>query len=375
MRNFAAGHSEHPVTIEAAAEVLADLSERLQGDPELAVIFAAGSHRQGMADVSNGLRELVGVKTVIGVSASGVVSGGREVESAPGLSVWVGDTGPARPIRLEAIDSGRTILGLPGELEPGSVLVLLADPFSFPVDTLLEAIDAESTGIKVVGGLASAGRSPNGNELVLNGSVHTDGAVGVVLEPGRARPLVSHGCRPIGQPWVITDGSGQMIRQLGGRTALDRLQPIIDSLSREDRALAAKGLFVGIVANEQVETFEQGDFLIRSLLGVDRPSGALALGGRIKVGQTVQFHVRDPAAATQNMYDQLTQVHPEVQGSLLFTCTGRGTNMFTEPHHDAQIISDVFADVANAGMFCAGEIGPVGERNAVHGFTATMLLF
>jgi small ligand-binding sensory domain FIST len=375
MRSFVAAHSEHPVTIEAAAEVLADLGERIEGDPELAVVFAAGAHRDCMADINRGLVDLLGVQNVLGASVSGVVSGGREVESGPGLSVWVGDTGPVRPVRLEVIDAGRTILGLPEEVEEGAVLLLIADPFSFPVDSLLERLNGESTGIRVVGGLASAGRAPGENELMLNRTAHTDGAVGVLLESGRAQPVVSQGCRPIGQPWVITDGFGQMINELGGLPAIERLQPLIDSLSPDDRALAAKGLLVGVVANEQVETFEQGDFLIRSLMGVEPNTGGLAVGARIGVGQIIQFHVRDAESATTDMRRQLGMVPAPVRGSLVFTCTGRGTNLFSEPHHDAQILTEIFSDVANAGMFCAGEIGPVGKQNAVHGFTATMLLF
>ena len=370
-----ASHSEHPNLIEAAAEVLADIGERLEGDPSLAVVFASGPHTSGLADMSRGLAELIGAQTVLGVSVSGVVNGGREVESGPGLSVWVGDTGDVQTIRLEAIDSGRTILGLPTSAEPGSVLLLLTDPFTFPVDTLIETLEADLPGVSVVGGMASAGNAAGQNTLILDSAVFPDGAVGVLLPPGVATPVVSQGCRPIGQPWVITDGSGQMIRELGGEKAIDRLQPIIDGLSPEDKALAARGLLVGIVANEQTEKFEQGDFLIRSLMGADRDSGAIAVGDRIEVGQVVQFHVRDAKSASEDMYGQLAMVDRPVRASLVFTCLGRGTHMFREPHHDAQVITEIFSEVANAGMFCAAEIGPVGTRNAVHAFTATMLLF
>ncbi len=375
MHKFVASHSEHPVSVEAAAEVLADLSERFDGVPELGVIFASGSHRNRLPDLAKGLRELLGVRTVIGTAASGVVCGGREVESGPGLSVWIGDTGPAKPIRLEAIDGGRMILGLPSRLDDGSVIMLLADPFTFPVDVMLDALNRDSTGIEVVGGLASAAQSPGGNQFLLNDLLHNDGSVGIVLEPGRARPIVSQGCRPIGQPWVITDGSGQMIRGLGGQPAVERLNQVIDSLSPRDRALAARGLRVGIVANEQVETFEQGNFLIRALLGADRKAGALAVGDRVQIGQIMQFHVRDAGSAAADLRHQLSVVEEPIGGSLLFTCTGRGTNMFAEPHHDAQTILEVRSSIANAGMFCAGEIGPVGKRNAVHSFSASMLLF
>ncbi len=375
MRSYAAAHSEHPVTVEAAGEVLGDLSERMGGDSDLAIVFASGGHVAGLNDVASGLTELFGVNTVLGLSVSGVVSGGREVETGDGLSVWIGDTGPVRPLRLEAIDSGRTILGLPSDIAEESIVLLLVDPFSFPVDSLIDALAEAHPTVRVVGGLASAGRSPGENTLVLDAASYDGGAIGVILPPGVATPVVSQGCRPIGQPWVITDGSGQMIRQLGGEPAMDRLQAMIDALSDEDRVLAARGLHIGIVANEQSEKFDRGDFLIRSLMGVDRSSGALAVGDAIEVGQVVQLHVRDAASASEDLWDQLTRAEITPQGSLVFTCTGRGTHMFAEPHHDAATITEVFSEIANAGMFCAGEIGPVGPRNAVHGFTATMLLF
>ena len=374
-RRFVAAHSEHPDLFEAAAEVLADVGERLEGDPSLAVVFASGPHKEGLADMARGLNELVGAQTVLGVSASGVVNGGREVESGPGLSLWVGDVQGVQTVRMETIDSGRTVLGLPDEIAAGSILLILADPFSFSIEALLATVQSERPDVLVVGGMASAGRASGENTLVLDSTTFADGAVGVILPPGSATTVVSQGCRPVGQPWVVTDGSGQMIRELGGERALDRLQPIIDELSPEDRQLAARGLLVGIVANEQTEKFSQGDFLIRSLMGADRDSGALAIGDNIEVGQVVQFHVRDAQSATTDLLSQLALVDRSVEGALLFTCLARGTHMFPEPHHDAQQISEIFPEVANAGMFCAAEIGPVGNRNAVHAYTATMLLF
>lgn len=373
--SFVAALSQHPDPIEAAGEVLGDLSERLAGDPDLAVVFASGSHTAVLGDVCESLTALVGVDVVIAQSASGVIGGGQEVEQGPALSAWVGATGPVRPIRLEALGSGHTILGLPDHLEPGSVVVLLVDPFTFPVETLLDALAESAPEVRVVGGLASAARTAGGNTLVLDRMTHRDGAVGVVLPAGVATPLVSQGCRPIGQPWVITAGSGQMVQSLGGENALTRLQTTIESLSSGERGLAAGGLHVGIVANEQTERFEQGDFLIRSLLGGDRSTGALAVGDRIEVGQVVQFHVRDAQSAGADLARQLDGAPRETEGVLLFTCNGRGSNLFTQPHHDAMAVSARFDRVALAGMFCAGELGPVGRRNALHGFTATMLLF
>jgi small ligand-binding sensory domain FIST len=59
----------------------------------------------------------------------------------------------------------------------------------------------------------------------------------------------------------------------------------------------------------------------------------------------------------------------------VFTCNGRGTRLFGAPGHDAEAIDAVVRSGAVAGMFCAGEIGPVGGRSFVHGFTASVVLF
>ncbi len=376
IRRFAAANSQHPDPIEALGEVLGDLEERMQGNPDLAVVFAAGTHAVALSDLASSVGQFLGAETVLGLSVSGFIGGGEEIETGPGLSVWLGETGTVQPVRLEAIDGGRTILGLPEVIDPGSILLLLVDPFSFPTEALLEMLAESHPSVGVVGGLASAARSPGGNTLVLDDRTFTGGAVAVILAPGAATPLVSQGCRPVGEPWVVTDGSGQLMNTLGGEPALRRLEELVEALSEDDRALAARGLHVGIVANEQAEVFQPGDFLIRAVLGADRSSGAIAVGDRIEVGQVVQFHIRDAASASADLARQLDMVKGRpIDGALIFTCTGRGSHMFSEPSHDAWTVQERLGDPATAGMFCAGEIGPVGSRNALHGFTATMLLF
>ncbi len=376
MASFLAAHSQHPNPAEAAGEVLGDLGESMDGPADLAVVFTAGSHADALADTAAALTRLLGIGTVLGISASGIIGGAEEIEEGPGLSVWLGRTGEVRPVRMEAIGSGHTILGLPDQIARGSIVVLFVDPFSFPVELLLDALAEDAPGVHVVGGVASSARAPGGNTLLLNDAVHQDGAIGVVLAPGVATPLVSQGCRPIGQPWVVTDGSGQMINALGGEPALQRVDAMVAGLPQEDRALAAKGLHIGIVVNEQTERFERGDFLIRGLLGGDRSSGAIAVGDRIDVGQVIQFHVRDAVSASDDLRYQLGATSRDpVEAALIFTCNGRGTNLFSAPSHDAWSVYEMFPGVASAGMFCAGELGPVGGRNSLHGFTATMLLF
>ena len=87
----------------------------------------------------------------------------------------------------------------------------------------------------------------------------------------------------------------------------------------------------------------------------------------------MQFHVRDAAAADEDLHEMLTGM--EAAAALLFTCNGRGRQLFGVPDHDAAVLDHLLGPLPTAGAFCAGEIGPVGGRNFLHGFTASVALF
>jgi small ligand-binding sensory domain FIST len=185
--------------------------------------------------------------------------------------------------------------------------------------------------------------------------------------------LVSQGCRPIGQPFIVTRAEGSLVLELGGRPAVGRLQELADAASEDDRTLLRHGLHVGLVLDEHHAEFGPGDFLVRNLLGADPNSGALVIGEQVRVGQTVQFHVRDAAAADEDL--QALLVGEQAAAGLVFTCTGRGQHLFGTADHDAEAVHAHLGPIPLAGAFCAGEIGPVDGRSFVHTFTASMALF
>jgi small ligand-binding sensory domain FIST len=204
--------------------------------------------------------------------------------------------------------------------------------------------------------------------------VLTAGAVGVVV-PG-AVPLVSQGCRPVGPEMTITSCDGGVIQSLAGRPALTRLQEVIEALPPDERAMAEQGVLAGLVIDGNKPVLEQGDFLIRGIAGGDPQTGAVVVGEQVRVGQVMRLQVRDHASADADLRAVLAAVpRDQAGGALLFTCNGRGTRMFPEPHHDARAIADVLGDIPVAGFFCNGEIGPVGGRAYLHGFTSTLAIF
>jgi small ligand-binding sensory domain FIST len=349
--------------------------------PDVAVLFSTAPHAGALEDIARGVRQLLNPRVLIGVTAMGVVGGAREVEDVPAISLWAGRWEvDVEPLRLEAFDApdGMVLAGattLPGR---EGTLLLLADPYSFPIDGVLQQLAEHAPGMAVIGGLASGARGPGGNVLLLDDEQFRDGAVGVWLPPSvPVVPVVSQGCRPFGQPLVVTRSERNMIYELAGQPALDRLMAQIADLDPTERALAAQGLHVGIVRDEHLGEFDRGDFLVRAVMGADRTAGAVAVGAEVEVGQTVQFHLRDAASAHDDLVAVLgrqSDADLRATGALVFTCTGRGRQLFGEPDHDATLVSEAVPGAAVAGMFCAGELGPVAGHNFVHGFTASVAL-
>jgi small ligand-binding sensory domain FIST len=377
---FAASMSEHPMATHATGEVVGHVLEALGDAPDLAVLFVTAPHAGALEDIARTVREVLHPGTLLGVTAVSVLGGDREVEEHPAVTLWAASLGAAvTPVRLDASvpSIGIAVSGLDHDLVGDMqerTLLLLADPFSMPVDGFLEAAPETYPGLRIIGGLASAARGPGGNRLVLDDRQYTDGAVGALLPPvDSLTAVVSQGCRPIGTPMTVTKSDGRIIYELAGRPALERLVELLESLEPEERALAQRGIHLGRVINEHKVDFDRGDFLIRTVLGGDRDVGAIAVGDEVDIGATVQFQVRDAESADHDLRELLAG--RRAQGALVFTCNGRGTHLFGQPDHDARVINAHVEGGATAGMFCAGELGPIGDRSFLHGFTASILLF
>jgi small ligand-binding sensory domain FIST len=385
------GASESFDTVEAAAEGADRARAGLEPTCDLAVVFASG-HHLGMAKwLLSEVHERLEPRALIGCGAGGTVAGGHELEETPGIAIWAASLPGAEletmHLTAERDAQGFRLLGLPVSLsepanadEPGGddSLIALCDPFSFPAEELLAAVDRSRPQVPVLGGLASASFA-GGAVLLRDGEVHSDGAVAVRLRGVQVLPCVSQGAGPVGPEMTITSAEANVIGQLAGKPAMERLGEVISALPEHERELAAAGVLVGLVIDENRPEYERGDFLVRPIIGADRESGAIAIGESVRVGQTVRLQVRDAASADEDLREALRAQSQALgsdgaAGALLFTCNGRGSHMFDVPDHDAAAIEDSLG-VPTAGFFCAGEIGPVGGRNFLHGFTATMAVF
>jgi len=340
------------------------------------MLFVTPVHASAIEEILATINATLRPKAMLGCAAVSVVGGEHEVERGPAISLWAGRTGPVTPFHLTVSQSpdGLTFTGWPESIpDDASALLLLPDPFTFPTDDLLRRMEADRPGMPVVGGMASAARAPGGNRLVIDERVVTAGAVGAFLGPQvEVATVVSQGCRPVGSPFVVTRAEHNIVYELAGRSAVERLQEVAAALADDDRELLADMVQIGRVIDESKLDFGAGDFLVRMVVGADPASGALRVGDIVEVGSTAQFQVRDHISADADLRRMVGG--RSADAALVFTCNGRGTNLFPEPHHDAMVVSESLAGAPVAGMFCAGELGPIGGHNFTHGFTASVVL-
>ncbi len=356
----------------------------LGGAPaDLALVFASGSHLVVPEAILEGVQASLAPGALVGCGAGGVLGEGRELEQGTGLAVWAAalDGGEATPFHAALVGEEPVyeVAGLPS-LDGSSGVLLLSDPYSFPTDALLDTLAADAPAVPVLGGIASARTAAGDGALFFDEAVCDGGAVGVSLQGVEMLPCVSQGAAPVGRELTITAAEGNVIHELAGRPALETLQLIISELSPRERGLVAGGLLIGVVIDGGKPDYEQGDFLVRGVLGAESDSGGLVVGAQVAAGQVVRLHARDARSADDDLRRAL-QLRVEAlageppAGALVFTCNGRGSAMFGVPDHDAVAIERELRGAPAAGFFAAGEIGPVGGRSFLHGFTATLAVF
>lgn len=398
----------------AAAQVAERAGASLGGVCDVAFVFVAGEHVGSSEVIAREVRQRLGAGAMIGVSTQAAVGGAVELEGAPGVSVLAARL-PGVRVRTFSTDDlvgpdpgdGTGVARLRERVGAGEdlrALVLLADPFSLPLVRLLPSlneartvVDGEARGT-IVGGLASGGRTAGDTRLIVGERVLNSGGVGVSLSGAvRADVVLSPGAKAIGENLIVTRAKGNAVFELGGRPALSMLEGLFETLDERDQGLVREqGVMLGVVADEYKERFGRADYLVRAVVGADRESGALAVADRVRVGQTVRFHVRDRRTAHEDLVMAMdTQaIHGAPAGVLLITCNQRGRALFGESNHDAATVSRAFgpeipgeerakggfalgadSGVPLAGFMASGEIGPAGAGSALHGQTVCAVMF
>ena len=324
---------------------------------------------------------------MLGSTAEGVIGREEEIEREPAITLVAARLPGVElaPFVLQPSNWDELLNDPPsfhqavGAPDSTKLFMMVADPFTTPMDDVLDAFNSCYINLPLIGGLASGSSRPGGNALLLNDRLINNGAVGVAFSGDfEVDVIVSQGCRPIGRALKVTNADRNMIFSLEGETPLVYLQHLIEQLPADDKALLNNGLFIGRAISPDEETLGRGDFLIRGVMGIHQESEAIVVGDNIEVGETIQFHLRDASTAKEDLEMMLTSrncftTHQVV--GYYFPVMGRGTRLYDHPNGDVETIQGILGNINLAGFFCAGEIGPIGGKNFLHGHTASMVLF
>jgi small ligand-binding sensory domain FIST len=363
--------------IRAARQALAQLG----CNPSVAFVFASADYGAHLEDFLELIQLHAHAPLILGGSASGLVGIGEESESQPGFSLLLLSLPETRltPLAFNEPQSDdfspedwRKFAGTGADSD---AWIVLLNPAKAAAEPWLKRWSSAFPKVPSLGALLSANDRSDEMFAFLN-QKPVEAGVALGLKGGfTLHTIVSQGCRPIGEPHAITGLDSNLVRSIGSRDAFEILKESIESLTPQEKARAAGNIFAGLALNEYVDDFKTGDFLIRSILGADPESGAVALAAAPRLGQTLQFQLRDRHSAHEELLRMLsarTLKNARPVASLVFACGGRGIGLFDTPHHDAVAIQERFGPIPTAGLFCNGEIGPVGGRAFLHGYTAVI---
>lgn len=370
----------------AVPNVIAEIRKQIGSSaPDFLLLFASQHYGESMEEILETVREELKPGIMLGCTGEGVIGSHEEIERRPAISLVAArlpgvelTTGVLRGAELrQAFNDDTPVLAGVDFPSSTKLFLMLADPFTTPMDHVLEAFNENYPGVPIIGGMASGALVPGKNALVAGDHVLRDGAVVIGFSGNVAVDvIVSQGCRPVGPILEVTDAEDNVIRGLEGAAPFDHLQDLVSELSEDERDLLRNGLFVGRAIDSSKETLGRGDFLIRGVMGLDRENGALTVGDFIGEGELVQFHLRDAATAKEDLEMMLTPqtLFGKPSGAFLFSCNGRGTRLYNHANGDVSSIQQFFPGIDLAGFFCAGEIGPIGGKNFLHGHTASLAL-
>jgi len=385
---WASATSELPDPEAAAEEVAASVRNDLGGAPDAAFLFFGEAYAPGAARLAERLRRALGGGVLVGCSGRSVIGAGREIEGRPAVSLTAARLPhvTVRPLRVagEGFPRGSEAWceAFDIDLAARPHFVLLADPFSCDAEALVQQLDRDFPGAVSIGGLASGAERPGENALVLEQRVHADGLVGVALWGDLiVDGVVAQGCRPIGHPHFVTRARDHLLTELDGRPPMELLRALYESSCARDQALMQSSLFLGIEMRPELHEYRRGDFLIRNLVGADPDDGALAVAAPLQDGLVVQFHLRDAQTSALDLEERLSRYRSAPRpggapgGALLFSCLGRGAGLYGIPDHDSDAFRRHLGPLPLGGFFCNGEIGPVGARSFLHGYTSAFGIF
>ena len=386
MIHVGVGHSQELSTADAAERAtLMAMGNAGIAKADLAIVFATINYQTEYEQLYQAVLANSSCDELIGCSGMSVLTSGGEFEEEPAIAVMVlrSEQLSAVPFSAQGTESevGEQIQeSIQSALQDDSLLIIFPDIRAVNPAELVKQIGTDGAALPVVGAAVSGDATGAQMYHWKDAQATEGGATGVLLSGNFNTEIgVAQGCQPIGKPREVTKADGQIIFELDGEPALENFKGTLQLLTQDDIRRSGGTVFVGIAMDDTNKNPTRGDFLIRNLVGISEEHAALAISEEVKVGQLVQFHLRNPAAAAEEIEAIVAQLAEKTREQspafgLYFNCLGRGKGLYGVTNHDINIIQEQFPGLPVIGFFGNSEFAPIGGQNFAHAYTGVFVL-
>tara|TARA_Y100000590_G_C15678156_1_gene998784 strand:- start:511 stop:1698 length:1188 start_codon:yes stop_codon:yes gene_type:complete len=356
----------------------------------LCIVFVSSHHKNNYHLIPKIIMKKINPDILIGCSGTGVIGNGIELEDQPGISIAYAElkNETIKPFYLETKDlpdsdappnTWEQKLNIP--IEKCNAILLLSDPFTFNTDQLLSGLDYAYPNAIKSGGLISGGKKNGDNAIFLNNKIYNSGAVGISFSGNtKFEILVSKGCKPIGNPMVVTKCEDNVIMELdNNKKPLDIIEDLYKKNDYRNKYLIRNSLQMGIIMDRIGSISPKENYLIRNILGASEIDGCIEVGEFINEGQIVQFHVKDSETANEELNQLIKNRNSDIKNNppesvLMFSCLARGNYLFNEYNHETNIVKKIIKNIPITGFFSNGEINQIGDQTFLNGYTSSFTI-
>jgi small ligand-binding sensory domain FIST len=353
---------------------------------DAAICFASSAHGGAYPSLVRTVGETAGTREVAGCGTTGVIAGGREIESGPSVAVMVVGGSSIAATRLfvpqlrrrareaaeELANAARPKLGA------NNLLCVFPDTYNLEPEPFLATLARELPGVTVVGGGATEDGSTGETFQFCGDAVSSNSVSGMLLAGDFDMNIgAALACAPIGALHHVTKVRENIIFELDGRPAYEVFAEVAGPLAADlRRALAF--VFAGVPLDPAATSLERNNFYVRNVTGASEEHGAIALAHRPQIGDAIGFVLRDGQRSRNELKAMLEpmavprRIAPAF--GLYFDCISRGSGLYNIPDHDSAYISQYLGQTPIAGFFTGFEIGPLGDHTGLLQYSGVLAL-
>jgi hypothetical protein len=358
--------------------------------PDFVFMFASVGYEQQV--LLNAVREATGGVPLAGCSGEGVIAGSEADETNFSVAVMAiasdevhFNNAIAAGCKEDWESAGRIIArDLGPKVRPDTLgVIMLGDGLSLNFDRFSAGLENElqlDRSLPLFGGTSADNFEWKQTYQYCNDQIASDG-IACVLMSGSARLAwsVNHGCLPIGGERKVTRCSSNVIYEIDDKPVLDVLKEYLAADEVDNWGKAVANLCLGFKAPSQMKDYDE--YLIRVMPARDVEVGSVTISTEVSEGTSIWMTRRDHekmSAGVERIGDEIKALIGDQPPKMVFQfdCAGRGNVVLREQQKSELLASlqrKIRQDAPWIGLYTYGEIGPVGERNCYHNYTAVVL--